>query len=187
MKPALLLVDIQKGLDEMEYYGDNRNNLDAESNARKLLDYWRANNLPLFHVKHNSTNPNSPLFKGKLGNEIKDIVKPLEDEIVIEKNVNSAFIGTDLQQRLDAQSIQKVIIVGLTTEHCISTTTRMAANLGYETYLIADATAAFDKQNPNGSTFPAQLVHDIAIANLNEEFATVMSTEELLSTVLSEF
>jgi len=112
-QPALILVDIQKGLDEMEYYGGNRNNLNAEANTRQVLDYWRMNNLPVFHVKHNSTNPNSPLFKGKKGNEIKEIVKPIGDEPIFEKNTNSGFIGTDLQETLNNQSIQVVVLYSL--------------------------------------------------------------------------
>jgi nicotinamidase-related amidase len=179
-QPALLLVDIQKGLDDIEYYGGHRNNMEAESNARRVLDFWRANDLPIFHIKHNSTNPNSRLVKGKPGNDIKDIVQPMENEPVIEKNVNSAFIGTDLQERLDQQGITKLVIVGLTTDHCISTTTRMAGNLGYETYLIADATATFDKIGWDGKRYAAELVHAIELASLHEEFAIILNTEDLI-------
>ena len=179
-KPALILVDIQKGLDEFEYYGGNRNNLDAEQKMRQLLDFWRANDLPIFHIKHNSTSSKSPLRPNQIGNEIKDIVKPIGDEPVIEKTVNSGFIGTNLKERLESQNIQKVVIVGLTTDHCISTTTRMAGNFGFETYLISDATATFDKIGTNGKKYPAELVHEIELAALNEEFATVLEAQALL-------
>ena len=184
-QPALLIVDVQKGLDDFEYYGGNRNNLDAEQKMRQLLDFWRTNNLPIFHIKHNSINPNSRLRPNQVGNEIKDIVRPMGDEAVIEKNVNSGFIGTDLQARLNQLQITKIVIVGLTTDHCISTTTRMAGNLGYETYLIADATATFDKIGLNGQKYPAELVHQIELAALNEEFATVLNTDTLLKLLLS--
>ncbi|MEM6964388.1 MAG: cysteine hydrolase family protein [Bacteroidota bacterium] len=178
--PALLLIDMQKGIAEPGYYGNERNNPNAETNARKLLDFWRAHQLPIFHIKHCSTTPSSPLVKGKVGNEFMDIVKPLESEPVFEKNVNSAFIGTDLEAVLQQQAIKKVVIVGLTTEHCISTSTRMAANLGFETYLIADAIATFDKVGRDGKTYAAQLVHEIELACLHEEFATVIDADELL-------
>ena len=178
--PALLLIDIQKGLDELEYYGGHRNNLMAEENAARLLNIWREMEWPVFHVKHNSTNPNSPLVKGKPGNEIKDMVKPLSKEPVIEKNVNSAFIGTDLKERLEKQSISQLVIAGLTTEHCISTTVRMAGNLGYEIFVLSDATAAFDKTGISGKKYPAELVHDIELASLHNEFAIVIETAELV-------
>lgn len=144
-KPALLLIDVQKGLDDLDYWGGHRNNPQAEENMARLLHFWRQHDLPIFHVKHNSTNPNSRLVAGQPGNDIKDIVKPIHNEPVLEKNVNSAFIGTDLQARLDQANIKTLVIIGLTTDHCVSTTTRMAGNLGYETYLVADATATFDK------------------------------------------
>lgn len=175
--PALLLVDIQKGFDDIAYWGGQRNNLNAESKAAELLRLWRKNQLPLFHVKHCSTNLVSPLHETNAGNEFKEITKPMEGEPVIKKNVNSAFIGTDLKERLDKAGISKLVIVGLTTDHCISTTTRMAGNLGYETFLVSDATATFNKKGVDGQNFSAELIHETALASLNHEFATVVTTE----------
>lgn len=183
--PALLLVDIQYGLDELAYYGGERNNPDAEHNAGRLLQYWRQQGWPLFHIKHCSVEPGSPLTEGHPGNEIKDEVKPLPGEPVIKKNVNSAFIGTDLKERLDTQGIRTVVIVGLTTQHCVSTTTRMAGNYGYDTLLVADATAAFCSAGINGELIPAQLVHDVSLATLNNEFAEVLMTEDVLASQMA--
>jgi nicotinamidase-related amidase len=179
-QPALILVDIQKGLDDIEYWGGHRNNPNAEENARKVLDFWRANQLPIFHIKHNSTNPQSRLRPGQAGNDFKEITQPIGNEPVIEKNVNSAFIGTDLKERLENAGISKVVIVGLTTDHCVSTTTRMAGNLGFETYLVGDATATFDKIGADGTRYAAEVIHEINLASLHEEFATVLNTNELL-------
>ena len=178
-KPALLLIDIQKGFDDVEYWGGQRNNLNAENNAAELLELWRANGLPIFHIKHCSTNPASLLYETNTGNEFKDIVKPAPGEPEIKKNVNSAFIGTDLKFRLDKAKISKLVIVGLTTDHCVSTTARMAGNLGFDTYLVSDATATFNKTGVDGQAFSAELIHETALASLNEEFATVVTTEFL--------
>ncbi|MGB7341657.1 MAG: cysteine hydrolase family protein [Phototrophicaceae bacterium] len=183
---ALILVDVQQGFSETEYFGGNRNNPDAESNMKKILDIWRSQNRPIFHIKHNSTEPNSPLRPNQIGNEIQVDVAPQGDEPLIGKTVNSAFIGTDLEQRLHDAGINQVVIVGLTTNHCVSTTTRMAGNLGFDTILIADATATFDRLGFDGTLYPAQLIHDTAIANLHEEFATILNTERLLQSVLNE-
>ncbi|MEP0132778.1 MAG: cysteine hydrolase family protein [Eudoraea sp.] len=182
-KPALLLIDIQKGLDDIDYYGGHRNNLQAESNARKVLDFWRNHKLPIFHIKHNSTNPNSPLVKGQTGNYFKDIVKPLANETIIEKEVNSAFMGTDLKQQLDELEINELIIAGLTTDHCISSSARMAGNLGYKTYVVSDATATFDKVGANGIKYEAELIHEVALASLHNEFATVIESNDLLKSI----
>ena len=173
-KPALILIDIQKGFDDLEYWGGERNNPDAETNVGKLLAFWRLKGLPIFHVKHCSSNPNSNLAEGQPGNDFQDIVKPISGEAIIRKNVNSAFIGTDLKQQLDAAQITKLVIVGLTTDHCISTTTRMSGNLGYDTYLIEDAVATFCKRGTNGQLFTAEIIHDTAIASLKDEFASVL-------------
>jgi len=174
---ALLLVDIQKGFDNIEYWGGQRNNLQAEENASELLKLWRCHKLPIFHIQHCSTNPRSPLHETNEGNDIKELVMPFHNEPVIRKNVNSAFIGTDLKERLDDQKITQLVIVGLTTDHCISTTTRMAGNLGFDTILVSDATATFNKRGPDGLNYPAQLIHATALASLNEEFASVVTTE----------
>lgn len=178
-RPALILVDIQKGFDNIEYWGGQRNNPDAEENVAELLRLWRKHQLPVFHIKHCSSNPDSLLNEANEGNDFKDLVKPISSEPIIKKNVNSAFIGTDLKEQLDNLKITKLVIVGLTTDHCISTTTRMAGNLGFDTFLVSDATATFNKKGPEGQNYPAGLIHKTALASLNGEFARIVTTEFL--------
>jgi nicotinamidase-related amidase len=178
-KPALLLIDLQKGFDNLSYWGGQRNNPGAEKKAGDLLKSWRQNKLPLFHIQHCSTNPKSPLHESNAGNEFNEITKPAEGEIIIKKNVNSAFIGTNLKDLLDKSGISKLVIVGLTTDHCVSTTTRMAGNLGYEVYLVSDATATFNKKGVDGQNFSAELIHETALASLHDEFAMVVTTDKL--------
>ncbi len=180
-KPALLLIDIQKGFDDIAYWGGERNNPDAEKVAAQLLAFWRERNWPLFHVMHCSTNPVSRLAPTHPGNEIKDEVKPLAAEPVIQKTVNSAFIGTDLLERLTDQGITQVVVAGLTTDHCVSTSVRMAGNLGFETFVAADATATFRKVGVNGTAFSAEILHQTALASLHHEFAEVLSAAEIMA------
>jgi len=180
-RPALVLIDIQKGFDDVEYWGGQRNNPTAEYNAGELLEIWRNNQLPIFHIKHCSSNPKSLLNELNEGNEFKEIVRPINGETIIKKNVNSAFIGTDFKQQLDNQKINTLVIVGLTTDHCVSTTTRMAGNFGFETFIVSDATATFNKKGVDGQFFSAELIHETALASLNGEFATVIKTEFLKS------
>jgi len=182
--PALILVDIQKGFANIEYWGGQRNNPDAEFRASELLKVWRDSGLPVFHVQHCSTMLTSPLHETSAGNQFNDLVTPIEGEPVIKKSVNSAFIGTDLQAQLDQAKITTLVIAGLTTDHCISTTTRMAGNLGYETFLVAAATATFDKKGINGQIFPAELIHQTALASLHKEFATVITTDVTKQTMV---
>jgi len=180
---ALILIDIQKGFDDEVYWGGNRNNKNAEEKSAIILSKWREFNLPIFHIVHSSDNPSSRLHESHPGFEIKNEVKPIDGEPVIKKNVNSAFIGTDLKERLDNQKIKKVVIIGLTTNHCVSTTTRMAGNFGFDTLLISDATATFDRNGINGEKFSSEIIHQTTLANLNNEFAQVIDTEKLLELI----
>lgn len=179
-KPALLVIDVQKGFEDEAYWGGNRNNKNAEKICGEILQKWREHKLPVFHVRHSSLNPNSRLHPTHSGFEFSEYALPNKNETVITKQVNSAFIGTDLKQQLDNQNISTVVIIGLTTNHCISTSTRMSGNYGYETYLIADATATFDRVGINGEKYEAELMHQTTLASLNEEFARVITTKALL-------
>jgi nicotinamidase-related amidase len=176
-RPALILVDIQKGFGDIEYWGGQRNNPAAELRASELLKTWRENTLPVFHIQHCSAIATSLLHETNAGNQFNDLVTPLKGETIIQKNVNSAFIGTDLQKRLDDAGITTLIIAGLTTDHCISTTARMAGNLGYETFVVSDATATFNKRGPGGQNYSADLIHETALASLHKEFATIVTTD----------
>ena len=177
--PALLVVDVQKGFDDIPYWGGERNNPDAEKNIEQLLSLWRENKLPVYLIKHCSINPVSPLSKNNKGNDFHDFIVPRDNEAIIEKEVNSAFIGTDLEAQLKNKQIDTLVIVGLTTDHCVSTTTRMAGNFGFATYLVEDAVATFNKIGTDGTVYSAQLIHDTAIASLKDEFATVLNTNQL--------
>jgi nicotinamidase-related amidase len=183
-RPALLLIDIQKGFEDIAYWGGQRNNPEAESRMSELLNTWRENSLPIFHVKHCSTNPVSPLRETHPGNQFNELVAPEEGEPIIKKKVNSAFIGTDLQERLEQAGIKTLVIIGLTTDQCVSTTVRMAGNLGYKTFVVTDATATFNKKGMDGQNYPAELIHETALASLHNEFATVVTTEYLIAGLL---
>ncbi len=180
---ALIIIDVQKGFDDEAHWGGNRNNKNAETNIVQILEKWRALKLPIFHILHSSLELGSKLHPSDPGFEMKDEIKPLDGEPIIVKNVNSAFIGTDLKERLDKQTIKQLVIVGLTTNHCVSTTTRMAGNYGFDVLLISDATATFDRVGINGELFDAETIHQTALASLNNEFAQVIDTRELLGLV----
>ncbi len=176
---ALILIDIQQGFDDLAYWGP-RNNPQAEANAAKLLAAWRASRRPIFHVQHRSTTPGSPLRPGQAGCDHKPEVRPLPGEPVIGKNVNSAFISTDLEARLRTAGIDTLVIAGLTTAHCVSTTTRMAGNLGFRALLAADGCATNAQTGHDGRAYDPETVHALALASLNGEFAEVADTAALL-------
>lgn len=180
-KSALILVDVQKAFDDPKW--GERNNLDAEENISKILKTWRDKGNKVIHIQHKSDNPDSVFHPNNEGFAIKELVSPLEEEMVITKKVNSSFIGTNLEELLNINKIKTVVITGLTTPHCVSTTTRMSGNLGFETYLISDATAAFGMEDQNGNYYKPDIIHDVSLATLHDEFATILTTEQLLKLI----
>tara|TARA_Y200000002_G_scaffold363787_1_gene352184 strand:+ start:1171 stop:1740 length:570 start_codon:yes stop_codon:yes gene_type:complete len=182
-KPTLLLVDIQKAFIDKDYPGFPRNNHNAEFICGKILKLWREKKFPIIHVRHSSTNINSKLHESNPGFEFNDYVKPKTNEIILKKNVNSAFIGTDLKSILDRSNTKVVIIVGMTTNHCISTTVRMSGNFGYETFLISDSTACYTAKGIDGELIDCEVIYQTSIANLKDEFATIINSEELITLI----
>lgn len=175
---ALILIDVQEGFNDPRWGA--RNNPQAEEHMARLLAEWRRVGRPVIHVQHDSVVPGSPLRPGQPGNQIKAVVAPRAGEPVFHKTVNSAFIGTGLEKYLRERGLKTLVIVGLTTPHCVSTTARMAGNLGFEAYVVSDATAAYELKGPDGKPRSPENIHDISLATLHGEFATVVTSAELL-------
>jgi nicotinamidase-related amidase len=179
-QPALIVLDVQKGFDDPHW--GKRNNPQAEENILKLLTEWRKRGWEVIYSQHLSLLPNSPLNdQNKLGIEFKEIVKPLPHEVVFQKNVNSAFIGTKLDSYLKEKQVKSLVITGFSTQHCVSTTTRMSGNLGYDTFLVEDAIAAFEIIDHNGTYHSPEDVQYSEVAALHKEFATIINTQEVLT------
>ena len=177
---ALVIIDMQKAFDR-PIWGE-RNNPQAEHQALRILGYFRKHGLPVLHVQHISDNPQSQ-FHNKQNQEFKSGFEPVASEPVFQKTVNSAFIGTNLETYLRKNQICHLVLAGLTLPHCVSTTTRMAANLGFEVTLLADATASFTLANKNGQVISPDTIHEINLLSLQDEFAQILTTEESLTQV----
>ena len=175
---TLLVVDLQVGFDEPRW--GRRNNPCLERRTADLLRVWRMTARPVVHVRHMSTDSLSPLRPGQPGNEFKPHTAPLADEAVIEKRVHNAFVGTSLEAHLRRSGCRGLVIVGLTTNHCVSTTARMAGNLGFTTWVVSDATATFDRVGPDGVEHRAEQIHAMALSDLHGEFATVVDTAAVI-------
>ena len=153
----------------------------AVARIADLLAAFRAARAPIFHIRHEGTRPGSSFLPGGPGYPVKDEAKERDAEPVIVKRVNSAFIGTDLEARLRADDIRRVVICGATTNHCVETTTRMAGNLGFDARLVRDATWTFDRTGPDGDVHTAEAIHAMTLANLNGEFATIVTAAEAIA------
>jgi nicotinamidase-related amidase len=176
---VLIIIDVQQAFNDPSW-GD-RNNPAAECNVATLLGGWRKTQRPIIHVQHRSPRAESLFHPSRPGFKVKPEAAPLPGEPVIYKGVNSSFIGTDLEQRLRAIGAVTVVIAGMTTDHCVSTTARMAGNFGFATFIVSDATATFKRHGPEGKYFSAEQMHDTALASLHEEFATVVDTAAVMA------
>lgn len=183
-RTALIPIDVQQGFDFAPW--PPRNNPAMESNGLRLLDAWRRARLPLIHVRHDSIVPGSTLAPGHSGNAHRPGFVPLDGEVLVTKSVNAAFIGTDLDLRLRRLGVDTVVLFGISTDMCVSTTARVAANLGYRTIVVGDACACFDLKDTDGSVIPADQIHRAHLATLRAEFAKVVDTSEVIAALRTQ-
>jgi len=176
---ALIVIDLQKGFDDVAHWGE-RNNPDCEDNVTKLLTAWRAEGWPVVFVRHDSKGADSPLRPGTPGNAFKDVLTGQPD-LLVSKSVHSAFLGDpDLHAWLQDKGIKAVAISGVQTNMCCETTARHASDLGYEVLFVMDATFTFDIEAPNHQVYRAREIARYTALNLADGFARVVQTRELL-------
>jgi len=175
---ALILIDLQKAIDHPSW--GERNNPDAERNIADLLEAWRASGRPIYHIRHDSTEPASYYRPGQPGNEFKPECQPLDGETVIPKQTNSALIHTDLEYKLRMAHQNVLVVVGVITNNSVEATVRMAGNLGFDAFLVEDGCFTFAKNDWNGQRRTAAEVHAMSLANLDGEYCTVTKTAEVL-------
>ena len=185
---CLLLIDVQVGIDVLSHWGGptgRRNNHDAEVKMLKLLAAWRKANLQVAFTRHDSREAASPLKFSLPTGAQKPGFEPNELDIVVEKDVNSGFIGTSLEVQLRRAKISRLIIVGFFTNFCVETTTRMSGNLGFDTYLVDDCCSTSNRVGPDGIDRDPELVHAMTVANLHGEFCTAITCDDATLEALS--
>jgi nicotinamidase-related amidase len=179
---ALLIVDVQNAIDAPYHALDGpRNNPDAEHHIAQLLGAWRQEHRPIIHIRHDSTTPSSAYRPGQEGNNFKAQVAPAPGETVVAKQTNSAFIGTELEGLLRELGIQALVVTGVSTNNSVEATVRMAGNLGFRTYLVADACFTFARRDFHGRLRTADEVHSMSLANLHDEYCIVLDTASVLA------
>ncbi|MBC8792083.1 MAG: cysteine hydrolase [Tagaea sp. CACIAM 22H2] len=178
---TLIVIDMQQAVD-LPYWGP-RCNPGAEMVVARLLAAWRARGLPVIHVRHDSVEPQSGYRPDRPSHAFKPEAMPLPGEAVIAKSTNSAFIGTDLERRLRDAKAAPVVFAGVATSNSVEATVRMAGNLGFHAWIVADGCFTFDKTLLDGRVIPAADVHALSLANLSGEYARVVNSAELLQAV----
>ncbi|MEL7228462.1 MAG: cysteine hydrolase family protein [Pseudomonadota bacterium] len=183
---ALLLIDVQKGVNVFDHWGGptgRRNNPDAEDHMARLMAAFRQAGLPVMFTKHDSREDASPLKLSLLTGAMIDGFEPQPGDVVVTKDVNSAFIGTDMELRLREHGVNRLVIAGFFTNFCVETSTRMAGNMGYDTYLAHQACATTNRIGLDGTDYDPDLVHAMSVASLHGEFCTALNTTDLLALV----
>lgn len=179
LNAALLVIDVQKAIDHPSW--GVRNHLQAERNIAGLLAGWRRTGRPIYHVRHDSLEPDSHYRPGQVGNEFKPEAAPLDGETVIVKRTNSAFIGTALEARLRAAGQTVIVAAGVITNNSVEATVRMGGNLGFDVRLVEDAAFTFGRKDWDGVFRSAQEIHAMSLANLDGEYCTVTNTAAVLA------
>jgi nicotinamidase-related amidase len=175
---ALVVVDAQQGFDDPAW--GPRDNPRCDDNIAVLVQHWARLGRPLVYVRHDSTDPASPLHPSSPGNALKPYLDPAPD-LLVTKSVNSSFHGSpDLDAWLRGRGVAGLVVCGITTNHCCETTARVGGNLGHDVLFALDATHTFDRPHPDGDVVPAAEVSRVTAANLHGEFATVVATADLL-------
>ena len=186
---ALLLIDVQKGVNDTGYYGGTtgrRNNPDAEVKQASLLDQCRDAGLQVAFTMHDSREDGSPLKLSLDSGAQLDGFEPAEGDITVSKDVNSGFVGTSLEVDLRRRGINRLVVAGFFTNVCVETTVRMAGNMGFDTYLVHDACATTNRVGLDGTDYDPDLVHDLSVASMNGEFCTAISTKDALCLVKAD-
>lgn len=178
---ALIVIDVQRGYDDAEFWGA-RNNPACEANVRRLIDAWTASGRPIVLVRHDSVSPDSPLDTGLPGNALKDVVADIRYDLLVSKEVNSAFYGTpDLGAWLTRKKIEQIVLCGIQTNMCVETTARMGGNLGFDVLVAIDACHTFDLEGSDGTALKADQLTAATAVNLSGgEFAQIVTTAQLV-------
>jgi nicotinamidase-related amidase len=179
---VLMIIDVQNAIDDAKW--GPRNNADAEHAIAALLDAWREGEMPIVHVRHDSIEPRSPYRPGQPGNAFKAEAMPREGETIVAKNVNSAFIGTNLDELLNERGTTTLVICGVLTHNSVEATVRHAGNLGYRVFVARDACWAVDVRDLTGRVWSAEDVHQLSLAKMHREYAVVTDTATLLQNAM---
>jgi nicotinamidase-related amidase len=175
---VLIVIDVQEAIDDLRW--GPRNNPGAEENIAALIAAWRAEDLPIVHIRHDSVDPASPYAPDAPGHRFKPCAAPLGGEIVIGKNATSAFVATSLEGVLDELGATTLVLCGVLTPNSLEATARHAGDLGYQAFVVADACWAVDKVDLRGRRWPAEDAHALSLANLQGEYANVVNTATTL-------
>lgn len=179
---ALLVIDAQVGVNSLEHWGGvnaRRNNPEAEQRIGDLLECWRSTDRPVLYTRHDSREPASPLKVSLPTGSFLPGLEPRAGEVVVLKDVNGGFIGTNLELHLRRSGVTRIVVVGFFTNMCVETTVRQGGNMGFDIYLGEDACATTNRVGFDGTNYDAETVHALSVASMHREFCTALKTGDI--------
>ena len=183
MTTALLVIDVQMALADVDASGEERSCPEAESNITRLLESLRANGAPVIHIHHHGTDLADPFHPSLPGAKVQPFAAPTDEEPVVIKTNSSGFVNTNLQEILQSKGVDQVVLCGATANHCVESTTRSAGDLGYNPIYVGDATWTYGLTGSDGVTHSAEQIHSVSMATLEGEIAAVKKTDDVLTTI----
>ena len=181
MKTALLVIDVQMALAKEDAAGTERSCPEAEDNIAKLLTSFRSSGAPVVHIHHHGTDKDNPFHPDAPGSAVQPVAAPEMGEPVIIKTGSSGFVGTSLLDVLQKAGVERVVLCGATANHCVESTTRSAADLGFNPVYVADGVWTYGITGPDGTTHSAEQIHSVSMATLEGEIAVVKTTQDILT------
>jgi nicotinamidase-related amidase len=160
---VLLIIDAQEAVDGPRHGAGEAS--EVEKNIAALVAAWRTEGLPLAHVARQPASSPHP---------------PLDGEIVIVRNATSAFVGANLEARLDELGVTTLVLCGALATHALEASARHAGDLGYQVFVVADACRAVDTADLGGRLWLAEDVRALALARLKGETATIVDSATTL-------
>ncbi len=179
MGKALLIIDMQN-----DYFPGGKMALEgpeeAVKNTKLILDRFRKEVWPVFHIRHVAMRPEATyFFPGTAGAHIHPAVKPLKDEKVFSKHFPNAFRDTNLLNALRKIDTQDLVICGMMTHICVDATTRAAKDLGFNCTVISDGCATRDLEVKK-RIISAECVQLSFLGALQYFYAEVLTAAEFL-------
>jgi nicotinamidase-related amidase len=176
---AVLVIDMQEGMADRIRAGRVPVNPDVSARIAAVLADARRRGVAVIHVHHDDPDPASPFRKGLPSGAPMACAAPLPGEVVLWKQHSSAFAGTGLDAHLKAQGVTELVVAGAVAAFCVTSTVRMASDLGYKVLLPQDALLGFDLPAHDGGRIDAATVHRVTLSILGADFATLTTVADL--------
>ncbi|WP_068717833.1 cysteine hydrolase family protein [Vibrio tritonius] len=145
MKIALLVIDVQQAL--FDTTPKPYKALEVVEYINQLCNWARESSYPVIYIQHEEQEleVDTPQW------QLYEALQPQTDDLFVRKTTPDSFLGTNLQELLQEQGVDRLIICGYATDFCVDTTTRRAAGLGYPILLASDAHTTHDKPHALGA------------------------------------